>query len=71
VGDIPAWTKLLGQGAIYAINVTTEETAREAAKLIGQIPMERFDIRSMARALLNPAGVRPSTPCKTPKLVKW
>lgn len=41
-------TKLFGSGAIYAITITDEQTARAAAKYWKPIPMDRFTLANMA-----------------------
>jgi hypothetical protein len=40
----PAFTKLYGQGAIYAITLTSEEIAKAAAENIAPVPFDRFEI---------------------------
>ncbi len=51
----PAFTKLLGSGAIYAITLTTEETARlAAARLRMAAPMDEWDARELIESLPGP-----------------
>ena len=40
----PAYTRLLGQGAIYAINIVTEDVARVAAATFRSAPVSAFDL---------------------------
>lgn len=47
VAGCQAFTKLLGSGAIYAITITDEETARAAAGQIRQKPMDEWSARRM------------------------
>lgn len=41
----PSFTRLLGAGAIYAINPVTEEIARHWAKTLKVAPIDVWDIR--------------------------
>lgn len=41
----PAFTRLLGHGAIYAINPVTEEIAKAWAKSLNVMPIQAWDIR--------------------------
>ncbi len=43
----PAFTKLYGSGAIYAISITSEETARAIAARLQQAPISVWDARDM------------------------
>ncbi len=43
----PGYTKLYGNGAIYAITLTDEETGRAAAKSFSPKPMNRWSAREM------------------------
>lgn len=43
---LPAFTKLFGQGAIYAINFVDEATARIAAREIRQQPVSVWSLRA-------------------------
>ncbi len=54
VGEQKGFTKFYGNGAIYAITITDEETARAAATYYRKQPMEEWTLRNMSRAL--PAG---------------
>jgi len=47
----PGYTKLYGNGAIYAITLTDEETGKAAAEKIAPRPMEQFSARSMVKML--------------------
>jgi len=47
VEGCPAFTKLLGQGAIYAITITDEETATVVARGCCQRPMDEFSARRL------------------------
>ncbi|MFT4171789.1 MAG: hypothetical protein QM639_04465 [Rhodocyclaceae bacterium] len=49
-GDVPAYTRLFGNGAIYAINPVTEELARAAAAQYRAAPVTSFDLPEL-RAL--------------------
>jgi hypothetical protein len=42
----PAFSRLLGSGAIYAINPVTEEVARHWAKSLRVAPLTSWDVRS-------------------------
>jgi hypothetical protein len=61
--DVPAvdgasgFTKLFGQGAIYAITFVTEEVARLAAKAYRVAPINPYDIPEL-RQLRLPIGER-------------
>lgn len=50
VGDIPGYTRLLGQGAIYAINPVTEELSRAAAAAYRAVPVSPYELPEL-RAL--------------------
>jgi hypothetical protein len=45
------YTKLLGQGSIYAITVTDEKTARAAAYYLKHEPMDKWTIGEVALKL--------------------
>lgn len=47
----PGYTKLYGNGAIYAITMTDEETARAAAEHIFPKPMTPWSAREMLRMI--------------------
>ena len=47
----PAFTRLLGSGAIYAINPVTEEVARAIAEQLHVAPIQPWDIRKFADQL--------------------
>ncbi|MEN6466077.1 MAG: acetyltransferase [Syntrophaceae bacterium] len=47
----PAYTKLYGNGAIYGITITDEETARAAAKHLGPQPMDEWSVRESYKLL--------------------
>ena len=51
-GERPAYTRLLGQGAIYAINVTSEEVARAAAHSLRVEPVSVYDLGPLLRPQL-------------------
>jgi hypothetical protein len=44
IGDIPGYTRLFGQGAIYAINPVTEEVSRAAATSYRVVPVSPYEI---------------------------
>lgn len=48
----PAFTRLVNPSAIYAINPTTEEVAKQRAEQIQSSPIEAWDIRKMQEKLL-------------------
>lgn len=50
VGDVPAYTRLFGNGAIYAINPVTEEVARASANAYRAVPVSPYEIPEL-RAL--------------------
>lgn len=58
--DVPAnderqpFTKLFGSGAIYALTIVDEETARAASASQRQTPMDEWSARSMLEALPQP-----------------
>ena len=43
------YTRLLGQGAIYAINIVSEDVARAAAATFRSEPVSVFDLPDLAR----------------------
>jgi len=45
--DCPGYTKLFGSGAIYAITITDEETAKMAALNFNDRPIDIFSARQM------------------------
>lgn len=47
----PEWTKLLGNGAIYAINFVTEEVAKLAAESYQVAPVSPWQLTEGMRAL--------------------
>jgi len=47
IGEKPGFTRLFGQGAIYAINPVTEEIANAAAKSFRAEPVHAYDIREL------------------------
>jgi hypothetical protein len=55
----PPFTRLLGHGAIYAINPVTEEVAKHWARSLSVAPMQIWDVRSYMEknrlALENPS----------------
>ena len=44
VGDTPAFTKLYGKGAIYAMTPITENLAREALEAMKPVPVNPYDL---------------------------
>lgn len=44
VGDTPAFTKLYGKGAIYAMTPVTEGLAREALEAMKPVPVNPYDL---------------------------
>lgn len=56
VGDIPSYTRLFGNGAIYAINPVTEELARAAAASYRTVPVSPFDLPEL-RALRSQTAI--------------
>lgn len=51
IDDQPAFTRLFGQGAIYSITVTDEQTATAAARHWQPRPMDTWTIAEVARQL--------------------
>ena len=49
-----AFTKLYGQGAIYAMTITDEKTARMAAESYAPEPMDRWTVQRMIEELPAP-----------------
>ncbi|MFH2074224.1 MAG: acetyltransferase [Pseudomonadota bacterium] len=49
-----AFTKLYGQGAIYAMTITDEKTARMAAESYAPEPMDRWTMQRMIEQLPAP-----------------
>lgn len=47
--SLPAWTKIVGIGAIYAINPMAEDDAIRMASSIGAKPITVFDMQAMFR----------------------
>jgi hypothetical protein len=56
VGNVPAYTRPFGNGAIYAINPVTEELARAAANQYRTAPVTAFDLPEL-RALRSQAAL--------------
>lgn len=56
VGDVPAYTRLFGNGAIYAINPVTEELARASANAYRAAPVTRFDLPEL-RAMRSQSAI--------------
>lgn len=56
VGDIPGYTRLFGQGAIYAINPVTEEISRAAAAAYRAVPVSPYEIPEL-RAMRSQAAI--------------
>lgn len=54
-GDTPAYTRLFGNGAIYAINPVSEPIARAAAANYRAVPVSPYEIPELQRLL----GQRP------------
>ena len=44
VGETPAFTKLYGKGAIYAMTPITEGLAREALEAMKPVPVNAYDL---------------------------
>jgi hypothetical protein len=59
IGEQKGFTKFYGNGAIYAITITDEESARAAATYYRKQPMEEWKLRDMARALPEPDDGEP------------
>lgn len=53
----PGFTKLIGQGSIYAITITDEESARAVAAYIKPEPMDKWSIKDMLQERTLPAHV--------------
>jgi len=47
IGDLQPFTKLLGSGAIYAMTIVDEETARAAAAQMREKPVDEWSARRM------------------------
>ena len=56
--DSPAFTRLLTDKAIYAINPVTEEVARHMARQIKAQPIQAWDARMMIERHMEQAGKR-------------
>ena len=54
VGKQKPFTRLFGNGAIYSINITDEETATAAADYYKPVPMEPWTVSDMLRKALPP-----------------
>lgn len=52
VGNRPGFTRLLGQGAIYAINPVTEQIARAAAAAYRAEPVAAYELPGLRKAYL-------------------
>lgn len=50
VAENPAYTRLLGQGAIYAINIVDEDVARAAAASYRSVPVSSYEIPALRQA---------------------
>ncbi len=48
VGDTPAFTKLYGKGAIYAMTPVTESLAKEALEAMKPVPVNPYDLNLRA-----------------------
>ena len=51
-GEKPAFTRLLGQGAIYAINIVSEDVARAAASSMRSEPVSVYDLAPLLKQRL-------------------
>ena len=49
----PAFTKYLGNGAIYAINIVSEEVCREAAAAYQAAPIQRYELPAIRHDALD------------------
>lgn len=58
-GEKPAFTRLLGQGAIYAINIVSEDVARMAASALRTEPVSVYDLGPLLRQRLQTDGDDP------------
>ena len=47
IGESPAFTKLYGNGAIYAISFVTEDIARRAASYYEVKPVQSYELRQL------------------------
>ena len=47
VDENEAFTRLLGQGAIYAINIVSEDVARAAAASYRSVPVSTYEIPAL------------------------
>ena len=54
IGEVPAYTRLLGQGAIYSINIVSEDIARAAASSFRSQPVSVYDIGSLLQQRMLP-----------------
>lgn len=52
VGENAGYTRLLGQGAIYAINLVDEPVARAAAESYRTVPVSSYEIPALRQAQL-------------------
>lgn len=59
VGESQPFTKLYGNGAIYAITITDEQTARAAVQYLGPVPMDEWTLKQMKAALPAPEDQEP------------
>jgi len=62
VADRPAFTKIFGASAIYAINPVTEETARAAAQAFRHVPISEFEIPALRQGALSLEEGDPEAP---------
>ena len=46
VNGTPAYTKLFGQSAIYAVTFTSEEVARKLAERLRIVPVQQYELES-------------------------
>lgn len=56
VSETPGYSRLLGNGAIYAINPVTEEVARAAAASYRSVPVSAYEIPEL-RAMRSQAAL--------------
>lgn len=47
IDDVPAFTKLIGVGSVYAITPCTEETARQAQKAFRVRPFSTYELPAL------------------------
>lgn len=60
--NISAYTRMFGQGAIYSITITDEESAKIAAEMYTPEPIERWKISQHLQMIENNDNIEDDSP---------